>query len=57
MHVYYVSTPQHKKLLTDISYLIRHHVFIVVDSGEWNISLVAHGHNVQFLKSKKKKKR
>lgn len=58
MHMCYVSTPQHKKnfhtlynvLLTDIGYLISHHVFIVVDSGVWDISLVAHRHNVQFLK-------
>lgn len=42
-------------LLTDISYLISHHVFIVVDSGVGNISLVPYGHDVQFLKSKIKK--
>lgn len=43
-----------KVLLTNISYLICHHVFVVVDSGVWNISLVAPRHNEQFLKSKKK---
>lgn len=43
-----------KVLLTNISDLICHHVFVVVDSGVWNISLVAPRHNVQFLKSEKK---
>lgn len=42
-------------LLTDIGYLISHHVFIVVDSGVWNISLLAHRHNEQFLKVKRKR--
>lgn len=45
----------YKVLLTNISYLISHHVFIVVDSGVGNISLVPQGHDVQFLESKIKK--
>lgn len=42
----------HNVLLTNIGYLISHHVFVVVDSGVWNISLVPHRHNIHFLKSK-----
>lgn len=40
--------------LTNVGDFISHHVFIVVDSGIWNIRLVSHRHNVQFLKIKKR---
>lgn len=43
-------------LLTDVGYLICHHVFIVVDSGIWNMGLVSHRHYVQFLMRTKQKK-
>lgn len=42
------KTPE-SLLLTNVSYFICHHVLIVVDSGVWNICLVSHRHNVQFL--------
>lgn len=45
----------YKVLLTNIGYLISHHVFVVVDSRVWNISVVPHRHNIHFLKSKIKK--
>lgn len=39
--------------LTDISYFISHHVFVVVDSGKWNIGLVCHWDDVEFLKKER----
>lgn len=43
------NNPEDNLLLTDVGYFISHHEFIVVDSGIWNIRLVSHRHNVQFL--------
>lgn len=44
-------------LLTNVGDFISHHVFIVVDSGIWNIRLVSHRHDIQFLKTKKGKQK
>lgn len=45
-----INKPWNNLLLTNVGYFISHHVFIVVDSGVWNISLVCQRHDVQFLK-------
>ncbi len=44
------NNPEENLLLTNVRYFISHHVLIVVDSGIWNIRVVSHRHNVQFLK-------
>lgn len=38
------------QILTNVGDFISHHVFIVVDSGIWNVRVVSHRHDVQFLK-------
>lgn len=43
------KNPEDNLSLTDVGYLISHHVFIVVDSGIWKIRLVSNRHNVHFL--------